>query len=260
VLKQPAFQWWSLASRSVWTLLRGEFAEGERLAQEALRVGQRAQSWDAGFSYRIALFVLRREQGRLQEIDELFRESIDEYAGYRSFPCLVALIDCELGRRDPASRRFHALAADEFAALPRDGEWLFCLSVLSEVAAHLRDAEQAAVLYRLLLPYEQLNAQASGEISIGCVARYLGILASTISRWDDAARHFERALELNARMGARPWVARTQCDYADMLLARRAPGDTEQAELLLSKALATYQELGMRAAAAKASARTVETR
>ena len=53
-------------------------------------------------------------------------------------------------------------------------------------------------------------------------------------------------------MGARPWLAHTQHDYARMLLARDAPGDRERAELLLSEALATYRELGMPKASASA--------
>ena len=79
---------------------------------------------------------------------------------------------------------------------------------------------------------------SAGELVIGSVARYLGILASAMSRWDDAARHFEDALAMNARMGARPWLAHTQEDYVRMLLDRDAAGDREKAQLLLSEALA----------------------
>ena len=254
VLKQPALRWWSRAMLTTWALHRGEFAEAERLAEEAFQVGQRAQSWDAGFSYRMALFVLRREQGRLEEVEEPLRASIDEYAGYRLLRCLVPLIDCELGRYDAAARSFDELAADDFACLPRDAEWLFCLSVLAEVAAHLHDTERGEVLYQLLLPYESLFALASGEVSIGCVARYLGILAALAEHWDAAAGHFETALALNARMQARPWIAHTQADYAHMLLAREAPAERGEARAFLTRALATYEELGMPAAAAKASA------
>ena len=254
VLKQPALRWWSLAMQSVWALLRGEFAEGERLVEEAYAVGRRAQSWDAGFSYRMTLFVLRREQDRLEEIDELIRGSVEEYAGYRSFGCALPVIDLDLGRTGEAERAFDELAADEFASLPRDAEWLFCLSILAEVAVELGDADRGAELYRQLLPYESLFALASGEVSVGCVARYLGILATLAMDWDAAGRHFERALALNARMRARPWIAHTQADYARMLLGRDAPGDREEARAFLTRALATYAELGMPAATAKASA------
>jgi len=253
-LKQPSQQWYSAIMRSVWALLRGEFSEGEQLVEEALGLGQRAQRWDAGFAYRIAMFVLRREQGRLGEIEELIRRSVDEHAGYRSFRSLVPLLEWELGREDEAGRAFAELAAADFAKLPRDSEWLFSLCILAEAAARLEDGEQAAILYQLLHPYARLNASASGAVDVGSVARYVAILASTNSHWEAAARHFEEALEMNARMGARPWLAHAQRDYARMLIARKEPGDREQAQLLLSQALTTYGELGMKRASASSSA------
>jgi len=72
-----------------------------------------------------------------------------------------------------------------------------------------------------------------------------------MERFDDAQRHFEDALAMNERMGARPWLAHTQNDYARMLLARDGPGDRERAHDLLERALATYRELGMETYAAR---------
>jgi hypothetical protein len=58
-------------------------------------------------------------------------------------------------------------------------------------------------------------------------------------------------------MGARPWVAHTQEDYARMLLDRARPGDRERARDLLEAAVATYQELGMHGPLARAERLTV---
>jgi hypothetical protein len=66
-----------------------------------------------------------------------------------------------------------------------------------------------------------------------------------MSRWEAAERHFEEALELNARMEARPWLAHTQHQYAAMLLARGRDEDHSKAMTLLDEALSTAQELGM---------------
>jgi hypothetical protein len=55
-------------------------------------------------------------------------------------------------------------------------------------------------------------------------------------------------------MGARPWLAHAQEDYARMLLARTARGDAERARTLLDHATATFRELGMESYAARASA------
>jgi tetratricopeptide (TPR) repeat protein len=156
-----------------------------------------------------------------------------------------------LGPEAKARRVLDELAADDFAALPPDAEWLFCLCVLAEVAAMLGDDARAAVLHGLLSPYERLNALAAGEVALGSVARYLGILATTTRRYDEAARHFDDALELNARMGARPWLAHTQCDYALMLLERGEAGDDERARELLDSARTLSHELGSQALVAR---------
>ena len=85
------------------------------------------------------------------------------------------------------------------------------------------------------------------DVCYGAAARYLGMLAATMERWEDAAQHFEDALAMNARMGARPWLAHTQHQYAIMLLARHQPGDRDKAMSLLQEALTTARALGMHA-------------
>jgi DNA-binding NarL/FixJ family response regulator len=52
---------------------------------------------------------------------------------------------------------------------------------------------------------------------------------------------------MNARQGARPWLAHTQYQYAVMLLDRKGPGDRERAIALLEGAAAISGELGMAA-------------
>ena len=254
-LKQRSSLWYSTVMRSLLPLFRGEFAEAEQLAEEALEIGRRAQAWDAGFSHCVMLFALRREQGRLGEVEALVRSSVDEYAGYRSLRCLVPLIDCELGRTEDARSHLDGLAADDFGALPRDSEWIFNLSVLAEVCTHLDDRDRARTLYDLLLPYARRHATLTGEIPIGPVSRYLGMLAVLLGRPDDASRHFEDAIQMSERVGAHPWLAHTQEDYGRMLLTS---GEPERGGALLAQALATYRELGMDGYAARAQA-LVET-
>ena len=160
----------------------------------------------------------------------------------------LALIYCELGREREARAAFEQLAAHDFADVPQDGLWLTCLAYLAEVCAFLGDARRAATLYRLLLPYNGYTVVVGGTyVCYGAAARYLGMLATTMERWEDAAQHFEDALAMNARMGARPWLAHTQHQYAVMLLARNQPGDRDKAMSLLQEALTTARALGMHA-------------
>ena len=143
------------------------------------------------------------------------------------------------------------LAADSFAAVPFDIEWLYGMSLLADTCALLGDSGAAAELYALLLPYSGFIAVDVPEGMRGSVSRYLGLLATTMNRVEDALRHFEDAMAMNARLGARPWLAQTQDDYGRVLLDL---GETERASELIAAANATYRELGMKSHAASASA------
>ena len=69
--------------------------------------------------------------------------------------------------------------------------------------------------------------------------------AAGCERWEDAEQHFEKALAMSARMGARPYLAHTQREYAEMLLARGEPADVDRAATLLREAVQAADELGM---------------
>ena len=102
------------------------------------------------------------------------------------------------------------------------------------------------LLYDILLPYATRNAApGSSAIFLGAVSYYLGRLATVLSRWDAAARHFDAALAMNTRMRARPAVAHTQYALADMLLRRDETGDRERALTLIGEALSLAEQLGM---------------
>jgi DNA-binding NarL/FixJ family response regulator len=61
-------------------------------------------------------------------------------------------------------------------------------------------------------------------------------------------------------MGAKPWLAHTQFQYAKMLLARARPGDREQATSLLDQALSISRQLGMDTLQERATALMEQTR
>jgi len=59
-------------------------------------------------------------------------------------------------------------------------------------------------------------------VYLGSCAHWLGLLAAMLGRRDVASAHFEAALEMNARLGARPALGRTCYAYGRMLLRRDA--------------------------------------
>lgn len=184
-------------------------------------------------------------------MEPVIRRSVEEFPTRPLFRCLLARLLAEFGDEDQARSVFDQLATGRFAVIPVNNDLLLSLSHLAEIAWFLQDAARGAVLYGLLLPYRGLVVDTV-EWSIGVVDRYLGLAALTAGNLQAAERHLRDALRLNARIGARPWTARTQADLGRLLLARDRPGDREQAIELLEAALGTARQLGMTVFAARA--------
>jgi DNA-binding SARP family transcriptional activator len=260
-LRQPGYRWGVGVVQPMLALFEGRFDTAEGLIGEALTLGERAQSWNAIVSHRLQLFLLRWEQGRLAELDDAIRGWAEEYrASYPVWRCVLAELHAELGREAQARATFEELATNDFTDLPFNDEWLLGMALLTQGCAFLGDSRRAAVLYERLLPFAQTNVVSYIDVTLGSLERSLGVLAATMHRFDEGAQHFDAALSMNERMGARPWVAHTQHDHAAMLVDRRAPGDTEKALELGTSALATYRELGMEVWAERASTLVDEQR
>ncbi|NQU07290.1 MAG: tetratricopeptide repeat protein, partial [Candidatus Abyssubacteria bacterium] len=192
------------------------------------------------------MYVVRFLQGRLDEIDEAFRSQWEQHPNVPAFRGAIAHLHLHLGREEQAREELERLAANDFADLPRNWTMPTILMEMAEVAAALGDMRRAAVLYNLLLPFAgRLLTLAYNVACVGSIAHWLGLLAGTLRQWDAAVAHFEAAIETNARVGARPYLARSQHEYARMLIERNASGDKEKARTLLTETIATYRELGM---------------
>ncbi len=252
-LAQPAHLWDVSGARAMLALAAGRLSEGEELVERAWALGERAVP-GAVPVYRLQRYTLCDFLGGVEQVEGALRDLVDHHPARPVFRCVLAHLHARLGRLPHAERALAELARDDFSDLPFDQEWLFAMSLLAETSALVDNPYSASALYTLLLPWGALNVADMAEGIRGSVSRYLGLLAFTLSRWEDAARHFEDALAMNEKMGARPWLAHTQHDYARMLLARGGSGYRERAGELLDAALATYRELGMEGHAASASA------
>ena len=82
-------------------------------------------------------------------------------------------------------------------------------------------------------------------VCYGAASRYLGMLAATLGELDKAEEHFEHALEMNERIGARTWLAHTKAEYALLLRRRGRRGDSERVEVLANEAWKIAAELDM---------------
>jgi tetratricopeptide (TPR) repeat protein len=245
-LRHPRYLWVAAELRALWALWQGQFADVEPLSQHAFALGRHVGGQIAVQMFGAKLLLLRWEQDRLQELEDNVKRLSAQFAAQPVWRSALAWFYSELRRETEARNEFTALAASDFTDLPRDISWLLSLAFLPRVCLFLADRSRAATLYTLLLPYAGHSVVVPGAIFFyGCVSHSLGLLATLLSRWEDAERHFTDALAMYTKMGAKPWLAHTQHDYARMLLARNQPGDSEKAQRLLEQALATAQELGM---------------
>lgn len=253
-LRQPYWTGATAVPRSMRALLAGRFDEAERLIDETTAAGERLQALPLVFYSQIQLFALRREQGRLDEMEDFVQTWVASQENPGRAARLLTVYYAELGLVGEARREFEAVAADGFAILPRDNVWINTLCVLADVCTFLDDKPHARILYDLLLPYCARNVVGGDVVCLGSAARYLGMLAGTLARPEDAAAHFEAALEMNARLGATPLVAHVQYDYARMLLAGDDPEDKGEARSLLDASRDIAQRLGMAVLLRRASA------
>ncbi len=245
-LRQPAHLWLEPVNRAELALLEGEFALAEELiAWEMASRHRVTPGRDDVSAARMHRFLLRREQGRIAEEEATVRASIDDFPWYPFHRAALACLLLDLGREAEAGVLLADLAEHDFKALYRDNEWLLGMSLASEASARLGDASAASTLYAQLEPFAGRHAVGHAEGSVGAVDRYLGLLAATLGRLDDAERHLTAAIQFNERMGARPWTAHSQHDLALVLVRRDIPGDRERARQLDTAARATADKLGM---------------
>ncbi len=227
--------------RAMRLLVAGRFDEAEAASRDALRLAERiGGDTNVEQAHVLQSFILRRERGGLESLEETAIAFASRYHSIPGWRCLLACLHALIGRRESARAALDELSAGGFAVVPVDGLWLCATGLLVEATAAAEARGHAETLYALLLPHADRNvALGWGSACMGPVARHLALLAALAGRRDDAAGHFEAAIAMNERMGARAWLARTRYEYGRLLAG--GAGAAEQLELAGAEA----EALGM---------------
>ena len=225
-------------------LADGRLDGAEEMAQRSHEAGRLLTGRDASGTYGIQIFSLRREQGRIAELAPVVRVlagSSRERGAWR--PGLVSVL-VELGMESEARRELDRIVREGLDQF-RESLWLAALTYITDACTALGDATAAALVYPELEPLSGTNVMIGHLVSCyGAADRYLGMLAATLGEWDRAEDHFERAVELNRKMGAMTWLAHTEYQYVRAMLAS-GRGDTSLSAAMLGEAreLATRLQL-----------------
>lgn len=232
--------------RALRALIEGSLEKAERLSHEFVGMSQRMEPQNALHAFSAQLMTLRWHQGRTEEL----LPQLEARCGEASLPVwhsALAFYRVLAGRRAEAERDLARLLPNGEIGLRKDAHWYTVVTLLAETCFLLEDVPRARQLYELLLPHRKLCAVLYEVIYRGSVERYLGLLAMTQAAWDTAVEHLEHAVEIETRMGTRPWITLAQTGLARALLGRARAGDRERARAALADAGALAESLKMAA-------------
>ncbi|MCA1844638.1 MAG: AAA family ATPase [Actinobacteria bacterium] len=250
-IRQPLHQRDAIAWEAMRAMLDGRFDDAANEAERARSLSESAGDPYARASYHAQRFRLALEIGSPEALEKMADSIRDIVASqgpsWLIYQSSLALIYARLDRKEAAGAELQTiLSSGAFADAPRDLVWLDVMTNLAEVCAFVDDSDTACRLLPSLAPYaDRFVVKDRAMACNGSVSRFLGLLASTAGRPDEAVRYLEAALAVHQSLPAPPLVARTRCDLAHLLSAHReqpqAAAATEHARL----ALALADSLGM---------------
>jgi hypothetical protein len=224
----------------------GRFDEAAAQFAEQHARGKRYGLHYADLYYVLQALALQWERQGLDELPAAPASGdwdITRTTAFRATRLFVAA--CAGPTRPEPDADLEQLAHADFAAVPRDLNYLGTMSLLAHVVVVRKDLPRARTLYAALAPYAGRVTISLLSQTAGAVAHYLGELAVLLDQPVEAARHFDQALALNQRMGLATWTVRTQIAYAELLVRATEPEAVARGRQLLRKSEVEARELGL---------------
>ena len=192
------------------------------------------------------MYDVRRSQGRMDEMEGPLRAA-QEQNPLPAYKAALALLYCYLGRDDDARKILDEFSENDLRQIPRDWTFVTAICILISVVRELADKERARVLYELLLPYRNQHVVVGDAVLyFGSAVYSLGLAAAAMGDLAEAEALFKEAIDAERRCGARPYLARSQYQYAAVLVECGDPADQEKALELANDALAAFQDMEMK--------------
>jgi DNA-binding CsgD family transcriptional regulator/tetratricopeptide (TPR) repeat protein len=244
---QHNLAWWHLyrlrASRAA---LTGEFdaalAYNEQAREMAARIGA-TSTIGMYYAFLGQLAVMRGTIDReLADATLAMLRQVPDIALVRIFiPQTYAL----LGERDLARATF-----EEFRYMPGTVEigprWAALMAQIGTVAAWLGDAETAERVYQEFagLAPGYMGDGSGAVFCAGSLQRLIGDFALAAGRMEEAVRLYTDAIEMNARIGARPFLALSRLGLARALVARTSTARASTARASTARASVAGASVG----------------
>lgn len=201
-MRHPFYDWNRHVNRGALALARGEFERAEELAFHSLEQGGNGRIHDAETVFGAQLYSIRNLQGRIAELEEVFRDAARKLPNNPLFQGMLTYLLTRAGKIEEAARLLAAASSAGLDRLPRDSTWSVHVYLLSLACESCEAHEAARVLYGELLPFsEQCLVAGFGCTIAGSAHLPLGVLASTCGEKSLALWHLEKARVTNERSG-----------------------------------------------------------
>jgi hypothetical protein len=235
---------WQVAYHRAWRLtLEGDLAAAEQAAADAFAVGTAAGHPDDAMTvYGGQFSVVRWMQGRLGEMIPLTEQAVRDNPGLGIFRAALAAAMSAHEPRDEVWRFVDRACAEGFEVFT-DASWLAAQTLWANAVARAGHRAGAALLYDRLAPWHRHFATSHMTVH-GPVAHYLGLLAHTLERHDEADHWFAEALMIGEAMEAPFFATTTQVAWAGLLADRARSDDARRARNLVDAALPIAVERG----------------
>jgi class 3 adenylate cyclase/tetratricopeptide (TPR) repeat protein len=243
-VRQPFFNWATAHAHAMLSVMSG-IPNAEEDVRAAFKLGTAGGQPEAKMAYFSQLSVIRRDQGRHDELIDSLREFAESFSHLPVWRVILAGLYCETDRLTEARNEINKLAPYDFRR-SRDWTWPSIVIGVAQICADLGDRELAELFYPELKPVAgQVGVTGIGLVCYGSLAYPCGQLATCLHRWGEAEEYFNQAQAMNARIGAQPYLVRTLRAYATMLLDRNKTGDSTRAFELIAKGRVAANQLGM---------------
>jgi hypothetical protein len=227
----------------------GQFLHAEQAAASCYELGMDVGDADALAYYGAHLAAVRLFQGREAELADLVASiatSPTLTERDRAFSSAAALFALRSGHPHQARAVLEGLRRDGFHSIVPSSSWLLTMQAVSELAAELKDEQNAQAAYDMLLPYAELPIMASlAVVCFGSTHRPLAIAALTCGKVHLAIEHLVAAVAANEQLGHRPATIQARAELALALRRRSEPGDEQRSRSLLEEAMTEADALGM---------------